>query len=50
MNKFTDLDLQCIAKETEGFVARDFTVLMDRAIHSCLSHQSISTREGKFYC
>eukprot|EP00069_Balaena_mysticetus_P015644 bmy_09341T0 len=45
MNKFTDLDLQCIAKETEGFVARDFTVLMDRAIHSCLSHQSISTRE-----
>ncbi|XP_030713134.1 peroxisomal ATPase PEX1 isoform X2 [Globicephala melas] len=45
MSKFTDLDLQCIAKETEGFVARDFTVLMDRAIHSCLSHQSISTRE-----
>ncbi|XP_057405656.1 peroxisomal ATPase PEX1 isoform X4 [Balaenoptera acutorostrata] len=45
MNKFTDLDLQCIAKETEGFVARDFTVLMDRAIHSCLCHQSISTRE-----
>ncbi|TKC46194.1 hypothetical protein EI555_006893, partial [Monodon monoceros] len=45
MNKFTDLDLQCIAKETEGFVARDFTVLMDRAIHSCLSYQSISTRE-----
>ncbi|XP_057586957.1 peroxisomal ATPase PEX1 isoform X2 [Hippopotamus amphibius kiboko] len=45
MNKFTDLDLQRIAKETEGFLARDFTVLVDRAIHSCLSHQSISTRE-----
>ncbi|KAB1276324.1 Peroxisome biogenesis factor 1 [Camelus dromedarius] len=45
MNKFADLDLQRIAKETEGFVARDFTVLVDRAIHSRLSHQSISTRE-----
>ncbi|XP_008147356.2 peroxisomal ATPase PEX1 [Eptesicus fuscus] len=45
VNKFTDLDLQRIAKETEGFVARDFTVLVDRAIHSHLSHQSISTRE-----
>uniref|UniRef100_A0A2K6EU82 Peroxisomal ATPase PEX1 n=1 Tax=Propithecus coquereli TaxID=379532 RepID=A0A2K6EU82_PROCO len=45
INKFTDLDLQHVAKETEGFVARDFTVLVDRAIHSCLSHQSISVRE-----
>ncbi|VTJ61245.1 Hypothetical predicted protein [Marmota monax] len=45
INKFTDLDLQHIAKETEGFVARDFTMLVDRAIHSCLCHQHISTRE-----
>ncbi|XP_037692586.1 peroxisome biogenesis factor 1 isoform X2 [Choloepus didactylus] len=45
MNKFTDLDLKLIAKRTEGFVARDFTVLVDRAIHSHLSHQSISSRE-----
>ncbi|KAL2777386.1 peroxisome biogenesis factor 1 isoform 2 [Daubentonia madagascariensis] len=45
INKFTDLDLQHVAKETEGFVARDFTVLVDRAIHSCLSHQSISIKE-----
>ncbi|PNJ70081.1 PEX1 isoform 4 [Pongo abelii] len=45
INKFTDLDLQHVAKETGGFVARDFTVLVDRAIHSRLSHQSISTRE-----
>ncbi|XP_060052217.1 peroxisomal ATPase PEX1 isoform X2 [Erinaceus europaeus] len=45
INKFTDLDLQHIAKETEGFVARDFTMLMDRAIHFCLSDQSISTGE-----
>ncbi|NWU05311.1 PEX1 factor, partial [Cephalopterus ornatus] len=37
---FSDLDLQCIAKETEGFVARDFTMLVDRAIHSCVSNQN----------
>uniref|UniRef100_A0A8D1VHN2 Peroxisomal ATPase PEX1 n=1 Tax=Sus scrofa TaxID=9823 RepID=A0A8D1VHN2_PIG len=45
MNSFTDLDLKRIAKETEGFVARDFIVLVDRAIHSRLSNQSVSTRE-----
>ncbi|XP_023400192.2 peroxisomal ATPase PEX1 isoform X2 [Loxodonta africana] len=45
MSKFTDLDLYLIAKETEGFVARDFTVLVDRAIHSRLSLQSIFTKE-----
>nr|XP_020016772.1 peroxisome biogenesis factor 1 isoform X1 [Castor canadensis] len=48
INKFTNLDLQRIAKETEGFVARDFTVLVDRAIHSRLSHQCISAREELF--
>lgn len=45
ISKFPDLDLQHVAKETEGFVARDFTVLVDRAIHSCLSHQHVSSRE-----
>uniref|UniRef100_A0A2K5QVF6 Peroxisomal ATPase PEX1 n=1 Tax=Cebus imitator TaxID=2715852 RepID=A0A2K5QVF6_CEBIM len=45
INKFTNLDLQHVAKETGGFVARDFTVLVDRAIHSRLSHQTVSTRE-----
>ncbi|XP_006834363.1 PREDICTED: peroxisome biogenesis factor 1 isoform X2 [Chrysochloris asiatica] len=45
MNKFVDLDLDLIARETEGFVARDFTVLVDRAVHSRLSFQSISTKE-----
>ncbi|XP_034375477.1 peroxisomal ATPase PEX1 isoform X2 [Arvicanthis niloticus] len=40
-----DVDLQCIAKDTEAFVARDFTVLVDRAIHSSLSRQHGSTRE-----
>ncbi|NXG21399.1 PEX1 factor, partial [Grallaria varia] len=39
---FSYLDLQCIAKETEGFVARDFTLLVDRAIHTCVSNQSAS--------
>ncbi|XP_059113314.1 peroxisomal ATPase PEX1 isoform X2 [Peromyscus eremicus] len=45
INKSPDLDLQWIAKETQGFVARDLTVLVDRAIHSRLSRQHISTRE-----
>uniref|UniRef100_A0A8C0BL33 Peroxisomal ATPase PEX1 n=1 Tax=Buteo japonicus TaxID=224669 RepID=A0A8C0BL33_9AVES len=40
IKKFSDLDLQCIAKETEGFVARDFTMLVDRAIHACVSNQN----------
>ncbi|NXB26121.1 PEX1 factor, partial [Rhagologus leucostigma] len=39
---FSDLDIQCIAKETEGFVARDFTMLVDRAIHTCASNQNAS--------
>ncbi|NXB82649.1 PEX1 factor, partial [Donacobius atricapilla] len=39
---FSDLDLRCIAKETEGFVARDFTMLVDRAIHTRASNQNAS--------
>ncbi|XP_054672180.1 peroxisomal ATPase PEX1 isoform X6 [Grus americana] len=27
-------------QETEGFVARDFTMLVDRAIHACVSNQN----------
>ncbi|XP_041531291.1 peroxisome biogenesis factor 1 isoform X5 [Microtus oregoni] len=45
INKSPDFNLQHIAKETEGFVARDFTLLVDRAIHSHLSCQHVSTRE-----
>ncbi|KFP84682.1 Peroxisome biogenesis factor 1, partial [Apaloderma vittatum] len=41
LKKFSDLDLQCIAKETEGFVARDFTMLVDRAIHACVSNEIV---------
>ncbi|NWS37592.1 PEX1 factor, partial [Probosciger aterrimus] len=40
ISKFSDLDLQCIAREMEGFVARDFTMLVDRAIHACVSSQN----------
>ncbi|NXC50914.1 PEX1 factor, partial [Penelope pileata] len=40
IKKLSDLDLHYIAKETEGFVARDFTMLVDRAIHACISNQS----------
>ncbi|XP_052548321.1 peroxisomal ATPase PEX1 isoform X2 [Tympanuchus pallidicinctus] len=39
VEKFSNLDLQYVAKETEGFVARDFTMLVDRAIHACISNQ-----------
>ncbi|XP_025921157.1 peroxisome biogenesis factor 1 isoform X1 [Apteryx rowi] len=41
IKKFSDLDVQYIAKETEGFVARDFTMLVDRAIHACISNQNL---------
>ncbi|KFO91541.1 Peroxisome biogenesis factor 1, partial [Buceros rhinoceros silvestris] len=40
IKKLSDLDLQRIAKQTEGFVARDITMLVDRAIHACLSNQN----------
>uniref|UniRef100_A0A7N4P3Y6 Peroxisomal ATPase PEX1 n=1 Tax=Sarcophilus harrisii TaxID=9305 RepID=A0A7N4P3Y6_SARHA len=46
VDKFTDLDLRCIAKETEGFVARDFTMLVDRAVHACISSRNVCTKEG----
>ncbi|KAM6087757.1 peroxisomal ATPase PEX1 isoform 2-T2 [Chlamydotis macqueenii] len=48
IKKFSDLDLQCIAKETEGFVARDFTMLVDRAIHACVSNQN-AFQNGEFH-
>nr|XP_025954445.1 peroxisome biogenesis factor 1 isoform X3 [Dromaius novaehollandiae] len=41
IKEFSDLDIQYIAKETEGFVARDFTMLIDRAIHACISNQNV---------
>lgn len=46
LDKFCDLDLHQIAKETEGFVARDLTMLVDRAIHSCVSSRRMHKKEG----
>lgn len=46
IKKLSDLDLQRIAKQTEGFVARDITVLVDRAIHACLSYQNAFQNGG----
>jgi len=48
VKKFSDLDLQYVAKETEGFVARDFTMLVDRAIHACISNQNAFQHGGTF--
>ncbi|XP_034258143.1 peroxisomal ATPase PEX1 [Pantherophis guttatus] len=45
LQRFCDLDLHQIAKETEGFVARDFTVLIDRAIHSCILRRGTCKKE-----
>uniref|UniRef100_A0A669R4J0 Peroxisomal ATPase PEX1 n=1 Tax=Phasianus colchicus TaxID=9054 RepID=A0A669R4J0_PHACC len=45
VKKLSDLDLQYVAKETEGFVARDFTMLVDRAIHACISNQNAFQHE-----
>lgn len=46
IKKFSDLDLECIAKETEGFVARDFTMLVNRAIHASVSNQNALQNGG----
>ncbi|KAF7245818.1 Peroxisome biogenesis factor 1 [Varanus komodoensis] len=45
IEKFCYLDLHLIAKETEGFVARDLTMLVDRAIHSCISSKGTCQKE-----
>ncbi|KAM6449908.1 peroxisomal ATPase PEX1 isoform 2-T2 [Liasis olivaceus] len=45
VDRFCDLDLHQIAKETEGFVARDLTMLTDRAIHSCVSSRGACKKE-----
>ncbi|XP_009906300.2 peroxisomal ATPase PEX1 [Dryobates pubescens] len=42
VKKLPELDLQRVAKETEGFVARDLTMLVDRAVHACVSNQGAS--------
>ncbi|XP_066483498.1 peroxisomal ATPase PEX1 isoform X2 [Tiliqua scincoides] len=45
IDRFCDLDLHQIAKETEGFVARDLTMLVDRAIHAGVSVRRMCKKE-----
>ncbi|CAI5788735.1 peroxisome biogenesis factor 1 isoform X1 [Podarcis lilfordi] len=45
IDKFCNLDLHLIAKETEGFVARDLTMLVERAVHSCVSTKGTCKKE-----
>ncbi|XP_075443466.1 peroxisomal ATPase PEX1 isoform X2 [Ascaphus truei] len=42
---FQDLDLNYLAKETEGFVARDFTMLVERAIQSSVATRKTCRKE-----
>lgn len=45
IDRFCDLDLHQISKKTEGFVARDLTMLLDRAIHASVSIRRICKKE-----
>ncbi|XP_061442951.1 peroxisomal ATPase PEX1 isoform X2 [Rhineura floridana] len=45
VDRFYDLDLHLIAKETEGYVARDLTMLVERAVHSCVSSKGTCKKE-----
>ncbi|KAM4688857.1 peroxisomal ATPase PEX1 isoform 2-T2 [Discoglossus pictus] len=45
IDHFKDLDLNVIAKETEGFVARDFTMLVERSIESSVATRKTHTKE-----
>ncbi|OCT74000.1 hypothetical protein XELAEV_18032962mg [Xenopus laevis] len=40
-----DIDFQYLARETEGFVARDFTMLVERAIKSSVSTRRIFRKQ-----
>ncbi|XP_053570014.1 peroxisomal ATPase PEX1 isoform X2 [Bombina bombina] len=42
---FKGLDLDVLAKETEGFVARDFTILVERAIENSVSARKTIKKE-----
>lgn len=48
LERLGDLDLHRIAKETEGFVARDLTMLVDRAVHSFVSSRRPCRKEGMY--
>ncbi|XP_018121926.1 peroxisomal biogenesis factor 1 L homeolog isoform X1 [Xenopus laevis] len=42
---YRDLDFQYLARETEGFVARDFTIIVERAIESSVSTRRIFRKQ-----
>ncbi|KAM9308068.1 peroxisomal ATPase PEX1 [Gastrophryne carolinensis] len=43
---FEDLDLHHLAKETEGFVAKDFTLLAERAVESSVASRRVQRAQG----
>ncbi|XP_069815526.1 peroxisomal ATPase PEX1 isoform X2 [Dendropsophus ebraccatus] len=43
--RFKDLDLHHLAKETEGFVAKDFVMLVERAIESSVATRKIYSKQ-----
>ncbi|XP_072010412.1 peroxisomal ATPase PEX1 isoform X2 [Engystomops pustulosus] len=45
ITRFKDLDLHILAKETEGFVAKDFVMLVERAIESSVATRKIYTKQ-----
>ncbi|KAM4705612.1 peroxisomal ATPase PEX1 isoform 2-T2 [Rhinophrynus dorsalis] len=45
MTQFKDVNLQSFARETEGFVARDFTMLVERAIESSVATRKTSRKQ-----
>nr|XP_033787031.1 peroxisome biogenesis factor 1 isoform X2 [Geotrypetes seraphini] len=45
IKRLEELDLQFVAKETEGYVAGDFTMLVDRAIHAYVSKRRAYVKE-----
>ncbi|KAM4027111.1 peroxisomal ATPase PEX1 isoform 2-T2 [Anomaloglossus baeobatrachus] len=44
ISRFKDLDLQHLGKETESFVAKDFVMLVERAIESSVATRKIYTK------
>ncbi|XP_068091364.1 peroxisomal ATPase PEX1 isoform X2 [Hyperolius riggenbachi] len=45
VTQYKDLDLHHLAKETEGFVAKDFTMLVERAIESSVATKKIYNKQ-----
>ncbi|XP_069585503.1 peroxisomal ATPase PEX1 isoform X2 [Ranitomeya imitator] len=45
ISRFKDLDLHHLAKETEGFVAKDFVMLVERAIESSVATRKVYMKQ-----